>query len=423
MDARPQIVSFEPLDPEDDAFTQGERRKDNGRLTLVAIAIAATAPAISYIGNLGLAPLAGLAGLACLGDIGSPRRWPVGVWVLAALLAWALASYAWSPLAPAMHTLMRKPDAVTGLKLAFELLLYGAFVAGMARIGARGGGSAMATLAVAMGLLLALLVVEAASGMAVFRAMRRLIALPLRDDFLIHRVARCCYVACVLLWPLGAWLLVKRRRLLACVLWLAVLGTSIALRVDSPVIALFLASAASAAVWAFGRIAAWALAAATVLYLMFAPVLVTAAAPLAVLGKASWGSRIAIWRFAVDETAHKPIFGWGLDASRFWIDRIPLHPHDAAIQIWLELGVVGIALAAAFGAWFFDRLGRAAETGDRIAAAAGAGSAVAFLTIDALSFGVWQEWWLAVAAIGAAACFWLRAVARAQAPAATLAAS
>lgn len=422
MNVRPPTTHLEPLESFDARSGSGATRGESARLTIIAAVIAATTPLISYAGNLGLAPLVGVAGLLCVMDIGSPRRWPLGVWALLALLIWALASYAWSPLAPSTHALLRKPDSVTGLKLAFELLLYGAFVAGMARIGPRGGDGAMAILGLTLGLMLVLLAVEAASGMAVFRFMRNAIGAPLRDDFLIHRVARCCYVACVLLWPLGGWLLMKGRRLLACALWVAVLGTSILLRVDSPVIALFLASAAAAVVWLWGRAASLSLAGGTVLYLMFAPVFVTAAAPLAALGKASWGSRIEIWRFAVGETAHKPLFGWGLDASRFWADRIPLHPHDAAIQIWLELGVIGVVIAAAFGAWFFNGLGRAAAT-DRLAAAAGAGSAVAFLTIDALSFGVWQEWWLAVAAIAAAACFWLRAAVRGQAPAASLAAS
>ena len=421
MDVRSQIRPLEPLIP-DRPTEPRQAHVETRRLTIVAVAVAATTPLIAYVGNLGLAPLAALAGLACLVDIGAPRRWPAGVWALIALLVWALASYAWSPLRPTLPALMRKPDAVTGLKLALELLLYGAFVAGMARIGPRGGAGALASLTVTLAVVLLLLAVEAGSGMAVFRAMRDLIGAPLREYFLIHRVARCCYVACVLMWPLGAWLLITGRRLVACALWLAVLGTSIVLRVDSPVIALVLASAAAASVWTFGRYAALTLAALTVLYLMFAPVFVTAAAPLAELGKASWEARIHIWRFAVGEMAHKPVFGWGLDASRFWADRIPLHPHDAAIQIWLELGVVGIALAAGFSVWFLDRLGRAVLT-DRAAAAAGAGSAVAFLAIDALSFGVWQEWWLAVAAIAAGACFWLRAAVRDQAPAASLAAS
>ena len=221
-------------------------------MTIVAVAVAATTPLIAYVGNLGLAPLAALAGLACLVDIGAPRRWPAGVWALIALLVWALASYAWSPLRPTLPALMRKPDAVTGLKLALELLLYGAFVAGMARVGPRGGAGALASLTVTLAVVLLLLAVEAGSGMAVFRAMRDLIGAPLREDFLIHRVARCCYVACVLMWPLGAWLLITGRRLVACALWLAVLGTSIVLRVDSPVIALVLASAAAASIWTFG---------------------------------------------------------------------------------------------------------------------------------------------------------------------------
>ncbi len=38
---------------------------------------------------------------------------------------------------------------------------------------------------------------------------------------------------------------------------------------------------------------------------------------------------------AVDWIADKPLQGWGLDASRMFGPGIVLHPHDAALQVWL----------------------------------------------------------------------------------------
>jgi O-antigen ligase len=117
----------------------------------------------------------------------------------------------------------------------------------------------------------------------------------------------------------------------------------------------------------------------------------------------SWDERLDMWAFAAAKIVEKPWTGWGLDASRTFGSAISLHTHDAAIQIWLELGAVGAVLAAAFwiGVWtLIEGLARR----DRTAAAAAAGTAVAYLTIGGLSFGVWQEWWLGLGAMAAAAC-------------------
>ena len=69
----------------------------------------------------------------------------------------------------------------------------------------------------------------------------------------------------------------------------------------------------------------------------------------------------------------RPLLGWGLDTSRAipggtdlrpihyivpWSDKpithpdqnLPLHPHNAALQIWLELGLFGV-IAFMFAVW------------------------------------------------------------------------
>jgi O-antigen ligase len=80
-----------------------------------------------------------------------------------------------------------------------------------------------------------------------------------------------------------------------------------------------------------------------------------------------------------------------------------VHPHDAALQLWLELGAAGVAIAALFFARLFGRIAAGVEE-DRAMAAACAGAATAYLTIGALSFGVWQEWWLALGTLAVAQC-------------------
>ena len=64
----------------------------------------------------------------------------------------------------------------------------------------------------------------------------------------------------------------------------------------------------------------------------------------------------------------------------------------------LLLVIVGVV-------WLLIALARLART-DRALAAIGTACVSAYGVIGALSFGVWQEWWIATGAIGAAACFW-----------------
>jgi O-antigen ligase len=90
-------------------------------------------------------------------------------------------------------------------------------------------------------------------------------------------------------------------------------------------------------------------------------------------------------------------------ARRAWfaephVQILPLHPHNAALQVWLELGAVGAALAAAL-AWL---LGVAAARATCPAAAAGALASGAVTAM--LSFGAWQAWWIAAGLLAAAAC-------------------
>lgn len=118
--------------------------------------------------------------------------------------------------------------------------------------------------------------------------------------------------------------------------------------------------------------------------------------------KLSAGHRLLIWSFVGDRIAEHALHGWGLDLSRFipgggdpirpdetWL---PLHPHNAPLQVWLELGVPGAVLLALLAAWFWFALGEV-EWPRPYAAAAGGGLATAFVASGA-TYGIWQEWWL-----------------------------
>ncbi len=125
--------------------------------------------------------------------------------------------------------------------------------------------------------------------------------------------------------------------------------------------------------------------------------------------------RIVIWHTTAEHIAEKPVLGHGFDASRAlytekdrvfyryadeivgkpWMgffEPIPLHPHNAVLQVWLEFGAVGaLALAGVLLSVLWS-LARTVE--DRADRALMLGLFTTGLAIASLSYGIWQAWWL-----------------------------
>lgn len=131
--------------------------------------------------------------------------------------------------------------------------------------------------------------------------------------------------------------------------------------------------------------------------------------------------RLVIWQFVGAKTLERPLTGWGLDAARalpegktktplttlscqapcfIAVERLPLHPHNMALQWWLELGLPGAALGAAVLFWLFHQIPRLAA--DRMEEALLVGQLTAAVVIAGLSYGAWQSWWLAALALAIA---------------------
>jgi O-antigen ligase len=122
--------------------------------------------------------------------------------------------------------------------------------------------------------------------------------------------------------------------------------------------------------------------------------------------------RLEIWHFASERIAERPLLGWGLDASRAipggservddpsmpWLIemsalRMPLHPHNAALQWRLELGLPGAVLMTLTIWWPLWRARSAAGPPSRRATALAA--LAGGLVVAMLSYGFWQAWWQA----------------------------
>jgi exopolysaccharide production protein ExoQ len=212
-----------------------------------------------------------------------------------------------------------------------------------------------------------------------------------------------------LILPLGTTLLLLRRRVLGGVL-VAVTAGVICVLVGETALTAFLLGAAAAVLlycwrhWLTRAVAALSIALIVAAPLIFPPLVRVAAVESAARHmKNSVWHRLEIWSFVGDRIAEKPLFGWGLDSSRAIPGgnqpipggypgqvMLPLHPHNAPLQLWLELGVPGALLFALFVARLWLALGKAPWP--PLFAAAAGGSLVAALVVALGSYGIWQEW-------------------------------
>ena len=113
--------------------------------------------------------------------------------------------------------------------------------------------------------------------------------------------------------------------------------------------------------------------------------------------------RVEIWNYTVNLIEQKPLAGWGFDVSRafkkarFADERgqrqlMPLHPHNAPLQILLELGAVGAVIVFALLMLLVRRI----EGLSRPARVCGQALFVSTLAIACAAYGLWQNQWLAM---------------------------
>ncbi len=143
------------------------------------------------------------------------------------------------------------------------------------------------------------------------------------------------------------------------------------------------------------------------------------------LSEASWlqstaRHRVHVWNFAAERVLERPLLGWGFDAARNIPAQgaepyrsktkvMPLHPHNAALQINLELGVPGTVLVALLLAAMIAGTVRLT----REAGPAALGMAATAMLIALTAYGIWQNQWFALLAL---AVVMTRATAASDAP-------
>lgn len=343
------------------------------------------------------APLVAVAGICALGLIIAkhPRSLAALLFpgaILGLLLVWGGTSVAWS--------------IDPGRSLLIAARLAGLFAAGLALAGAapRLGSPRRILLAALAGTALGL--VLAAGDIASAGGLTKLVSV---RPFAGSRLDQFAAWAAIVMLPLGAVLVVCAGRL-AGLLSAAGLAIAVCLLDDTTAKIALAAELPLAGLYCIrGGAVARLAAAVSVAAVLTAPVGLPALGRLpgvvaaADAFKTSAGHRLLIWSFTGDRIAERPFLGWGLDSARAipggkdeirpgqsWL---PLHTHDAPLQVWLELGAPGAALFALFVGWLWLRL--AAAPCPRLYAAACGGSLAAALVLAFSAWGIWEEWWLA----------------------------
>jgi O-antigen ligase len=129
------------------------------------------------------------------------------------------------------------------------------------------------------------------------------------------------------------------------------------------------------------------------------------------VGYGSLTVRGEIWREYVSLIWHRPILGFGLEASNV-IARTEYaagmseaqihllsygHPHNALVQIWFEFGLAGALIAASLLGRLFGALTRLEDSQLSMATT----TALGVYTVACVSHGAWQAWWICLVGLAA----------------------
>lgn len=110
--------------------------------------------------------------------------------------------------------------------------------------------------------------------------------------------------------------------------------------------------------------------------------------------------RLEIWDFIGRYALENPLIGHGIEATRaveafdtkqlYFGSKTVLHPHNFALQIWIEFGVLGATLASLFTVYLLDDIRGLTPRAAKTALA----TFIGCMAVGATGYGLWQGWWL-----------------------------
>ena len=158
--------------------------------------------------------------------------------------------------------------------------------------------------------------------------------------------------------------------------------------------------------------------------LLFAPTLAYVSSKLSPQMRAqlpfSWEERVFNWEVLYGKIMEHPFIGHGFDAVRTFNDThtirgfegralVSLHPHNAGLHLWVEVGFVGVILACV-ALYLGARKLTDPEIFSKPLMVAATGLCAATTAMASLSYGVWQDWWWAAIILSAASIVFIKRV-------------
>ena len=125
-----------------------------------------------------------------------------------------------------------------------------------------------------------------------------------------------------------------------------------------------------------------------------------------------------IGRIFIPKLFEHPLIGHGFDAVRTFNEThtirgfeeraiVSLHPHNAGLHIWIELGLVGVLLGSV-AVFMTMRYLTVPGRLSRPRLVATSGFVIAATVMASFSYGVWQDWWWAIIIFAAAQIFCIK---------------
>ncbi|MBA3068706.1 MAG: O-antigen ligase family protein [Hyphomonas sp.] len=392
-------------------------------------------PVMAVLGGQGFAPLVGLTGLAALA-VSRPRLPPAPFALIGfGFIAWAALSELWAPGHPRLvsGSLLDGNFSVEARSVSAILLALMAALTIGSTLRASPAPRASGVVAVMLGVQAVLVIASTILSGPVLSAVYGEDARRLQEGAQnIGRSANTLALALPLLLPMLVLRLKFVGPALAALLAIGAVAMFIISGYDSALVAMIGMSAAIMFVavlprsgfrWLFGGLAGY-IAAAPVLFALLIRALDGVAPHL----PASFRSRLWSWEIVIGRMSDAPFLGHGLNATRTWKETfatrpdwlaqlpdywkdypvVPGHPHNMALQIWAETGMIGAVLAALSLVALAFHLPRPAELRPEIRFAA-AGLAGAAASIFSFAYSLWNEgFWASLALAAAAIILWHR---------------
>lgn len=216
---------------------------------------------------------------------------------------------------------------------------------------------------------------------------------------------RGAVILSLFLWPVMGFLIYQKKWPIALTLYVITGITLLRLESQTALLAHMVGGIIALAVYYLGRPALYVMLFGIGLVFILVPLSMYFYSPsemlqlLPAMPGAAVEYRLHIWHFAVTQALEHPWLGWGFDASRnipFTTAQmynghspLPLHPHDHILQIWLELGIIGLVIFFGILAAFIQRIIRFTHPTQMICMT---GCLATILVIGSTGFGIWQNW-------------------------------